>query len=98
MPCSAHVVTGSQTCESQRSIQVTVASSLTPWDVLDELYSVQYLKQRTPEDIILENVCRGNIGMKIITILERIADAILYNFCLNIYMIHDLNFCLKLSK
>jgi hypothetical protein len=75
-PCSAHTGTGEPTYENQRSKQVTVASSLTPRDVLDELYSVPYLKERTSEDIISEHICRGKIGTKIITIPERIANVI----------------------
>jgi hypothetical protein len=64
---SAHIRTGSETSVDQKSKQVTVASSTTPLEMYDGLYSKPYLKNQTFEDQIL-NDGREDNGMEIITI------------------------------
>ena len=68
--------TGSQTYEHQRSKQVTAASSLTPPEVLDGLYSVPYARTATLECQHLKAICEGKGGTEIITIPDSIANAI----------------------
>ena len=76
--CSAHIVTGEQASEDQMAKQVTVASSTTPMERYEELYSVPYCRKETLNNKLLSAICEGKRGTEIITIPERIADVIFY--------------------
>jgi hypothetical protein len=58
--------------------QVTVASSTTPMERNERLYSVpdNSLRKNLLNDKLLDAICGGNSGTEIITIPERIADVI----------------------
>jgi hypothetical protein len=72
---SAHIRTGSEISVEQKSKQVTVASSTTPLEIHDVLYSKQYFKNQTFEDQNLNGGHEEN-RMEIIRISKRIADVI----------------------
>ncbi len=72
-PGSAHIRTGSETSVIQKSKQVTVASSTTPLEIYDGLYSKPYFMNQTFEDQIFNDDHEEN-GMEIITISKRISD------------------------
>jgi hypothetical protein len=67
---SAHIRTESETSVEQKSKQVMVASSTTPLEIYDGLYSNPYFKNQTFEDQILNDDHEEN-GMKIITISRK---------------------------
>jgi hypothetical protein len=72
---SAHIRTGSEPSVEQKKKQVTVASSMTPLEIYDGLYSKPYFKNQTFEDQILNDGHDVN-DMEIITISKRIANVI----------------------
>ena len=71
--CRAHMGSCKSAQENQEPKQVTVASSTTPPDVLDRLYSKPYHYFVNQE---LEAICNGTSGTEIITIPEHIAATI----------------------
>ena len=71
--CCKHYRT---TYEHQRSKQVTAASSLTPLEVLDRLYSVPFARTASLEVKHLKAICEGKGGTEVITIPDSIANAI----------------------
>ena len=79
IPCSAHIRTGSQTCENQRSKdskQVTVASSTSPYERFDGLYPIPDYRRATLENKMLDAICKRVAGTEIIIISEKAADVI----------------------
>ncbi len=76
IPCSARIGTGSQNYENQRSKQVTVASSTSPYERFDRLYPIPDLRKQTLENKLLEAICRGVSGTEITEISDIIADVI----------------------
>jgi hypothetical protein len=76
IPCSAHIRTGSQTYENQRSKQVTVASSTSPYERFDGLSPIPDYRRATLESKKLDAICRGVAGTEIIIISEKAADVI----------------------
>ncbi len=79
IPCSAHIGTGSQTYENQRSKQVTVATSTSPYESFDRLYHLYLipdLRKQTLENKLLDAICKGVSGTEIIEISDKIADVI----------------------
>ncbi len=78
IPCSAHIRTGSQTYEDQRSKQDTVASSSSPYDKYELLYDGSYpdYRRATLENKLLDAICRRVAGMEIIVISDKVADVI----------------------
>jgi hypothetical protein len=76
IPCSAHIGTGSQTYENQRSKRVTAASSTSPYERFDRLYPIPDLRKQTLENKLLDAICKGISGTEIIEISDKIADVI----------------------
>jgi hypothetical protein len=76
MCCRALTRSWKSAHENQELKQVTVASSTTPPEVLDRLYSVPYSRQQTLFNQELNVICEENDGKEIITIPEFIADVI----------------------
>ena len=74
IPCSAHIGTGSQTYDNQRSKQVTVASSTSTYERFDRLFPIPDLRKQTLENKLLDAICRGVSGSEIIEISNKIAD------------------------
>ncbi len=70
IPCSAHIGTGSQTYENQRSKQVTVASSTSPYERCDRLYPIPDVRKQTLENKLLVAICKGISGTEIIEISD----------------------------
>jgi hypothetical protein len=68
IPCSAHIGTGSQTYENQRSKQVTVASSMSPYERFDRLYPIPDHIEQTLENKLLDAICNGISRTEIIEI------------------------------
>ena len=71
--CRAHMGSCKSAQENHEPKQVTVASSTTPPEVLDRLYSKPYHYFVNQE---LEAICNGTSGTEIITIPEHIAATI----------------------
>ena len=74
IPCSAHTRTGSQTYEDQRSKQVTVASSTSPYG--DRLSPIPDYRRATLENKMLDAIGKRVAGTEIIIISEKAADMI----------------------
>ncbi len=73
IPCSAHIGTGSQIYENQRSKQVTVASSTSPYESFDRLYPTTNLRKQTLENKLLDAIGKGISGTERIEISYQIA-------------------------
>ena len=74
--CRAHTGSCKSAHENQELKQVTVASSTTPPEVLDRLYSQPYHYYQKFHDQELEAISNGTNGTKIITIPEHVAATI----------------------
>ena len=74
--CRAHEGSWKQTHVNQGSKQVTVASSLTPREVIDKLYSKPYHQHQMYANQELPTNCDGDCGMEIITIPDYLSDTI----------------------
>ena len=72
----AHTGSWKSAHENQEPKQVTVASSTTPPEVLDRLYSVPYHRKQMLDIQEVEAICNGKSGTEIITIPEHIAATI----------------------
>ena len=70
IPCSAHIRTGSQTYENQRSKQVTVATLTSPYESFDRLYPIPDLRKQTLENKLLDAICKEISGTEIIEISD----------------------------
>ena len=73
---SAHIVTEKPASAVQTSKQVTVASSTTPMERYEGLYSIPDYRRNNLHHLMLDAVCKGKAGNEIITIPEGIADLI----------------------